>query len=480
MKILIRILLVVLIFPLMLIGRTAFDLYKYQNDYVLRSTEMHDIEAIERFSNGLKYKTVIDSNYKDTDFKEFDKFLNYLETAYSDVFEKCNAKRVNKYNLVLKLKGEDSSLSPVLLTAHYDVVGVKNENNWEYPPFSGYFDADYIYSRGTIDDKGSVFAILEALKFVTKQNFKPKRDIYIAFSHAEETGSIEGAPSIIKYFKQNNIRFDMMLDEGGRTVNKNGKYYALIGTAEKGRLLSRITIKGTGSHASSPHENPPVLKAAKLIETFSNDKSHPYMSYDMLQYYLMTYPSYDLTTRFLISNRVFLRPLLYHLLSKNPEDNARIHSTYAVTIIEASKTANAVSSDASIMVDTRILPDFTVNDIKKRIEKIVYSYLPYEEVQIEYLSEMEPSVSKSVGSENYEKLCDIIKKTYGGIPTVPYLTLGATDARDYAEISNDAFRFLPAVLTSEESGLMHSDNERISVKNWGIMIDFYRRLINDI
>ena len=69
--------------------------------------------------------------------------------------------------------------------------GVKKEMEAAYDAASGkykasgYFDNEYIYSRGTIDDKGSVFAILESLNDLIKDGFQPEADLYIAFSHTE-------------------------------------------------------------------------------------------------------------------------------------------------------------------------------------------------------------------------------------------------------------------------------------------------------
>ena len=70
-----------------------------------------------------------------------------------------------------------------------------------------------------------------------------------------------------------------------------------------------------------------------------------------------------------------------------------------------------------------------------------------------------------------------INKLFPIITIAPYLVLGATDAREYAEIADNTYRFLPIILTEEEAGLMHADNERISVENWTRMIYFYREFI---
>ncbi|MBQ8476722.1 M20/M25/M40 family metallo-hydrolase, partial [bacterium] len=363
------------------------------------------------------------------------------------------------------------------MTAHYDVVGVKNENDWSYKPFSGFYDNEYIYSRGTIDDKGSVFAILEALNELIISGFVPQNDLYIAFSHCEETGSIEGAPKVIEYFKKNNIKFNTALDEGGRIAKKNSNYFAFVGTKEKGRLLTKITVYGKGSHASTPYQNSAVKKLAKLIFAFEKNQENARILPEIKKYYKTTYKSYSTIDKFLISNMDILKPLFIYKMSKNNEENARLASTAAITIIEASNVQNAVSNEASMLVDIRILPDKSTDDIKKYVNKIIKQTLLDKDIKVEYLSIMEPCVSKNANDDEFQKLAQIIRKIYPNIPVSPYLTLGATDAREYSEISDNTYRFLPCILKPEEYALMHSDNEKISIKNWGRMIDFYKEYI---
>ena len=434
-------------------------------------------DALERYSGGLKIKTISKANYKETNFEEFEKFICYLKKTYPVIFKKTEFTRINKYALVFKINGKNKELKPNILTAHYDVVDGGKEENWIHPPFSGYYDENYIYSRGTLDDKSSFFAILEATNELLKENFVPEADLYLAFSHTEETGSPEGAKKIIEYFKEKNIHFSTALDEGGRVVDKNANYYAFVGTAEKGRLLTKITVYGKGKHASTPDKNLATNKLAKLILAFNKSSYKTELSKDMLQYYLKTFNGYNLKTRYLLANRNIFKHLLLKELSKNPEDNARINTTFAISIIEASNTANVIAGEASMIIDSRILPTHKIEDIKKYIENLAHKTLPNEEIKIEYLSELTPCEASKTDTEDYKLLKKNINQLFPIITIAPYLVLGATDAREYAEIADNTYRFLPIILTEEEAGLMHADNERISVENWTRMIYFYREFI---
>ena len=68
---------------------------------------------------------------------------------------------------------------------------------------------------GTMDDKIGVLGILEAVEILLRQGFKPRRTLYIAFGHDEETDGDQGAAKIALLLKQRGIRLDFVLDEGG-------------------------------------------------------------------------------------------------------------------------------------------------------------------------------------------------------------------------------------------------------------------------
>ena len=55
----------------------------------------------------------------------------------------------------------------------------------------------------------------------------------------------------------------------------------------------------------------------------------------------------------------------------------------------------------------------------------------------------------------------------------------ATDARYFADLSANVFRFLPVRLTPVDIQRMHGTDERISVSDYERAIRFYRRLVLD-
>jgi carboxypeptidase PM20D1 len=94
-----------------------------------------------------------------------------------------------------------------------DVVPVEAvaEKNWSVPSFSGTIKGDTIWGRGAVDDKASAISIFEAAEQLLRESFQPERTIYLCFGHDEEIAGKRGAAKISAWFKQPNIRPQLVL-----------------------------------------------------------------------------------------------------------------------------------------------------------------------------------------------------------------------------------------------------------------------------
>src|SRR5690606_40689716 len=136
--------------------------------------------------------------------------------------------------------------------AHQDVVPVTEADAWTHPPFAGTVADGYLWGRGTMDDKGSLIAWLEAVERLLAEGFRPSRTVYLAFGHDEETGG-EGARAIAAHLAEQGVRLEFVLDEGGFVASGllpsiEGPI-ALVGTAEKGYLTVELSAEETGGHS---------------------------------------------------------------------------------------------------------------------------------------------------------------------------------------------------------------------------------------
>ncbi|PKM64750.1 MAG: carboxypeptidase, partial [Firmicutes bacterium HGW-Firmicutes-20] len=172
--------------------------------------------SILHLQRAIQCKTISNKDRSLMDFSEFEKFIENIRTDFPTIFASGQIERFVGYSLLIKLPGK-SDLPPIGLMGHFDVVPVREEN-WVEPPFSGVIRDGYVYGRGTLDMKGHVISMLEAVESLLSDGFEFERDVYIMLGHNEETGSIlpdSGATAIRDHLKQQGVYFSMVVDEGG-------------------------------------------------------------------------------------------------------------------------------------------------------------------------------------------------------------------------------------------------------------------------
>jgi Peptidase family M20/M25/M40 len=105
----------------------------------------------------------------------------------------------------------------------------------------------YIWGRGTIDMKGSLVALLEALLHLHRAGYAPQRTLLLVVGHDEEVGGPHGAGAVGKMLAQRGTRVAVVLDEGTSVLSDGlgslvQKPVAVVGTAEKVRKSRALFI----------------------------------------------------------------------------------------------------------------------------------------------------------------------------------------------------------------------------------------------
>ena len=138
-----------------------------------------DGEAVAaRFAEALTFPTISHQEEEDRQPEVFLAFHEFLERSFPTVHATLERETVNELSLLYTWEGRDSSLDPVLLMGHQDVVPVipGTEEDWQQPPFGGVIADGMVWGRGALDDKSSVMSILEAVEMLTAEGFRPQAD----------------------------------------------------------------------------------------------------------------------------------------------------------------------------------------------------------------------------------------------------------------------------------------------------------------
>lgn len=99
-------------------------------------------------------------------------------------------------NVVGVLKGHGNGRS-LILNGHIDVVSPEPVSAWKHDPFGGEVENGYLYGRGALDMKGSIVAMIYAVKSIINAGIKLKGDVIIESVIEEECGGPGGTLSTI-------------------------------------------------------------------------------------------------------------------------------------------------------------------------------------------------------------------------------------------------------------------------------------------
>jgi carboxypeptidase PM20D1 len=89
----------------------------------------------------------------------------------------------------------------------------------------------------------------------------------------------------------------------------------------------------------------------------------------------------------------------------------------------------------------------------------------------------EPTAVSDHTSEAFEAIEVATRKVYPEAVVAPALFIAAADARHFASISKNTFRYMPQRITPQDRARFHGVNERIGVKDYANLVRFYRQVI---
>lgn len=145
-------------------------------------------------------------------------------------------------NLVARLPGNGSK-RPLLLMAHLDVVTV-DPSKWNFPPFGGTLDDQWIYGRGAVDDKDNLVASLMTMLLLKRSGIELDRDV-IFLAEAAEEGGVQWGIEFMTSVHFDAIDAEYCLAEGGGVIRENGEaFYAGVQSGEKKRRTALLTVTG--------------------------------------------------------------------------------------------------------------------------------------------------------------------------------------------------------------------------------------------
>jgi carboxypeptidase PM20D1 len=433
--------------------------------------------AARRLGEAVRIRTVSHQDPAENELAEWNRLHAWLRDTYPVAHAAMRLDVVAEHTLLYTWPGSDPARRPIVLMAHHDVVPVTpgTESNWRHPPFAGIVADGAVWGRGTVDNKGSLVAIFEALEALATSGFTPAASVIVLSGHDEEVGGT-GAAAAAALLASQGVGAEFVLDEGLAVVADFpllGRPVALIGVAEKGYATLRITAPAKGGHSSAPPPETGVETLARAVLAITG-RSFPLRfegpAADMVR---ALAPEAGLGVRMAVANTWAFEPLLVRQIGATAAGAASLHTTIAPTMLRGSPKENVLPQDATAWINYRIAPGQTSAEVMERARAATSGLA----VEMDWVNPpSEPSPVSSTSSRGWQWIAASAAAA-GDWPVAPGLVTATTDSRHLTGVSEDIYRFQPIVASVREFEMIHGTNEHMTLENLGRLTGFYARLV---
>jgi len=438
--------------------------------------------AVGKLQALIRYPTVSYREPGRQDAAAFDGFVDELERQFPLLHERLELTRVHTHGLLFHWPGASAG-RPVVLMAHLDVVPVEGE--WQHDAFGGQVVDGQIWGRGTLDDKGCLVGICEAVETLLERGFTPAQDVWLSFGCDEEVFGT-AATQAVEELKGRGVRPWFVVDEGGAIAHDAftgvGKPVGVVGVTEKGIMSVLLRVEGRGGHASTPAKMGPTARLARAITRLDRAPMPSSLPAPTLELFRRLAPHAPLALRPLMANAARLGPVLPKLLTAlGPESAAMVRTTFAITTLSGSPALNVIAQTATAGVNIRIMLGDTSETVLAHLRRTIGD----DQVEIDVVEVYEPSpLSPYSTVDDKDDAFDLIETTISEVfpdaVPAPYVMMAATDSRSFTEICDRVYRFAPFRMTKAQREAIHSYDEHLGVDAFLDGVRWYQRLIEGL
>lgn len=420
------------------------------------------------------------SNPPGNEMKAIEYLRPFLEQENIEVkvFESAPG-RGNLWARIKKTK-RGGTEKPLLLMAHLDVVGAKQED-WKTDPFKMVEAGGYYYGRGVIDDKGMAAASITVFKLLAQNKVPLDRDIILFLGADEESGSDYGMLWMLKKHPEL-LKADVAINEGGPIViEKNRISYAAIQNYEKIYLNVGLVAEGPSGHSSLPKPDNAVVRISKAVAQIGAYQ-FPMKLNDVTRAYfegLSRLPDHPLQKEFALISGEGTKQTgedyqqALKKIVEVPAYNAALRTTCTPTIVTAGFRENAIPGKAEANINCRILPTDDPHEVVATLKKVVDD----PQVGFTLKNKLDKIISSPFKHPIFAAVQQVMSELAPGSVTIPYMTASSTDSLHLRLLGINAYGLLPFPLTPDDKARMHGNDERMPVASLGFGVEFLYRLV---
>ena len=387
--------------------------------------------------------------------------------------------RPGRANILARLKGSDSAQKPLLLISHLDTASAAE--NWTYPPYKATLENGNIYGLGSTDAKNYTAVYLALFTWIKEHKIPLKRDVIFLATSGEEVGSTTGLKWLAnEHWGQINPAF--ALNEGGGIIrDKDGISIVFAEASTKMYMDIKITAYGTAGHSSMPSDDNAVYRLSQALSKISQYNAPARMTPTTYKFFKAIAPLQDedaqTTMHFLLGADEKNRAMAAEIVALDPFFRTQLKNTITPTVLTGGKDSGATSSEASALLNARLLPGTDPDTFLEELKKL---FEGDDEISLEVVEQPElPFPAPMDGSDplfaSIEKAGDRL------VPhsiTVPGMSPASGDSEFLRRKGVITYGLGPNMDPTQENRT-HGADEFISVKDLSDQLKFVASVVYD-
>jgi acetylornithine deacetylase/succinyl-diaminopimelate desuccinylase-like protein len=390
----------------------------------------------------------------------------------ADIF--VGGPRPEKHNVVARLRGRSSTLKPILLLAHLDVVeALKSDWSPDLDPYVFTERDGYYYGRGTADDKAMAAIFVANVFRMKREGYVPERDIVIALTADEESGAANGVEWLVAQHR-NLVDAALVINEGGGGTLRSGQpLFQSVQATEK--LTTNITLRATnrGGHSSVPRDDNAITSLAVALTKIARYE-FPIKLNDVTRAFFtktadVEEPAMGRGMRALVANPSSPDA---RIVTKDPKYNAMLRTTCVATMLSGGHATNALPQLAEANVNCRLFPTETAAEVRAQLARAIADTT----VEVIIKSERAPTPASALLPELIDPVTRITHEMWGNIPVIPTMSTGATDSRYFRALGVPAFGVSGLFSDPTVDARAHGRDERMAIRSFYEGQEFLYRL----
>jgi acetylornithine deacetylase/succinyl-diaminopimelate desuccinylase-like protein len=407
-----------------------------------------------------------------------------LDAGFSAADVKVLGPNNRRGNLVVRVSGTSAAQKPVLIICHLDVVEARR-SDWTTDPFQFVEKDGYFYGRGTQDVKENDAALVADLIRLHREAWRPERELIVALTADEEGGKSNGVDWLLKNHRDLvDAAFALNPDAGGVTSVKGKIVNVDVEASEKLYQDFELSATNPGGHSSLPVPDNAIYHVAdalaKLEKTvFPLELNEVTRTYFERRAPLETGQMKDDMNAIL---HIPPDPSAVARLSQDPRYNSTLRTTCVATRISGGHANNALPQLAQAIVNCRILPGHSPEEIRNQLAAIVND----PKVTIRYVSDSfevsdRPPARKSFppvmpSPEILKPLERVAAEMWPGAPVIPDMETGASDSI-YTIAAGIPTYGVSGMAIDQDDVRAHGKDERIRVSAYYDGVEFFYRYL---